>query len=109
MKIKVLIVEPNEAPKVAVIDDALEAMQEIVGGLIQPVYPLNFTDDAILICNDEGKLLGLEPNAFLHDKNNVPYDVVCGTFFICNAPADSENFESLTDAQIIKYCQMYAV
>ena len=33
------------------------------------------------------------------------YDVICGTFFIVNAPG--EDFESLTDEQIQKYIEMY--
>ena len=36
---RVLVVEPERRPEVREIDDSLKAMQEIVGGLIQPVYP----------------------------------------------------------------------
>lgn len=34
-KIKVLLVEPEKYPKEIVIDDSLEAMQEVVGGDIE--------------------------------------------------------------------------
>ena len=34
-KIKVLLVEPEKYPKEIVIDDSLEAMQEVVGGNIE--------------------------------------------------------------------------
>lgn len=105
---KVLIVEPEKAPKLAEIENTLDAMQEVVGGLIQPVKPLQFKDDAIIVCNEEGKLLDLQPNAYLCYENGIPYDIVCGTFFICRAPADSEDFESLTDEQINEYFWMYA-
>lgn len=108
MKIKVLIVEPEKAPRLAYIKNELEAMQDVVGGLIQPVKPVEFKDDAVIVCNEEGKLLGLQPNVYLCYENGAPYDYVCGTFFICRAPADSEDFESLTDEQINDYFWKYA-
>lgn len=36
-----------------------------------------------LICNDEGKLLGLPANRALRDSEGNLYDIVCGTFFLC--------------------------
>ena len=30
-------------------------------------------------------------------------DIVAGTFFLCSAPSDSENFEGLSDEQIETY------
>ena len=40
-KIKVLLVEPEKYPKEIVIDDSLEAMQEVVGGDIDFHYVKN--------------------------------------------------------------------
>lgn len=77
---KVLVVRPMEMPEVQEIDHTLSAMQELVGGTIQAVYP--FDDPVALIANDEGKLLGLPWNRALTDDHGVPYDIVCGTFFI---------------------------
>lgn len=45
---RVLVVEPERRPKVRKIDGSLKAMQEIVGGLIQPIYP--FDEPVALIC-----------------------------------------------------------
>lgn len=43
-KIKVLLVEPEKYPKEIVIDDSLEAMQEVVGGDIEEnICPLMMT------------------------------------------------------------------
>ena len=39
-KIKVLLVEPEKYPKEIVIDDSLEAMQEVVGGDIEEYCPM---------------------------------------------------------------------
>ena len=109
MKIRVLVVEPSKAPRVETIENTLEAMQKVVGGYIEPVTPLIHDDDAILICNEEGKLLDLPISALLCDGDGNVYDAVCGTFFICKAPEDSEDFESLTDEQIAKYSWIYSV
>ena len=53
-KIKVLLVEPEKYPKEIVIDDSLEAMQEVVGGDIEEYMP--YDDDVAIICNEEGKV-----------------------------------------------------
>ncbi len=34
------------------------------------------------IVQGEGKLLGLPMNRALTDESGVPYDIVCGTFFV---------------------------
>lgn len=105
---KVLIVEPGKAPKTAEIENTLSAKQAIVGGQIEMVSPPNHQDDAVLICNEEGKFIGLEMNRVICLKDGTPYDIICGPFLICRAPADSEDFESLTDTQIKIYSKMYS-
>ena len=59
MKIKVLVVEPNKAPYEKEIEDGLASLQHEVGGTIQAIYP--FEEEVAIICNDEGKLEGLQP------------------------------------------------
>ncbi len=102
---KVLIVAPGKVPYVKEIANTLEAMQEIVGGYIQAVYP--FPDEVALVCNEEGKLEGLPLNRALRDEVGEIYDIISGTFFLCAAPADSENFESLSEKQIEKYSALF--
>ena len=58
------------------------------------------------VCNDEGKLLGLPMNRALTDESGVPYDIVCGTFFVVGI--GDEDFTSLTEQQIEKYRKKYA-
>ena len=48
---KVLVVRPMELPAVQEIDHTLSAMQKLVGGTIQAVYP--FDDPVALVCNAE--------------------------------------------------------
>ena len=102
---RVLVVEPERRPEVREIDDSLKVMQEIVGGLIQPIYP--FDDPVALVCNDEGKLMNLPANRGLRDKDGQIYDIVSGTFFLCGAPADSDHFTSLTPEQIEQYQERF--
>ena len=101
---KILVVEPMKTPTVQEIDGSLRSMQELVGGTIQAVYP--FDDPVALVCNDEGKLLGLPWNRALTDDHGVPYDIVCGTFFVVGI--GDENFTSLTEQQIEKYKNKYS-
>ena len=99
---RVLIIEPERRPEVREIDGSLKSMQGVVGGLIQALNPFDEPGLA-LVCNDEGKLLNLPANRGLRDETGQIYDIVCGTFFICGAPADSDHFTSLTPEQIERY------
>ena len=102
---RILIVEPEHRPEVKEIDDSLKTMQEIVGGYIQAIYP--FDDSVALVVNDDGKIMNLPANRGLRDENGRIYDIVCGTFFICGAPADSDHFTSLTPEQIERYRERF--
>ena len=102
---KILKLEPGKHPIVMEIDNGLESMQSVVGGMIQAVYP--FSDTVALICNEEGKLLELPFNRALRDEDGDIYDIVSGTFFLCSAPPDSESFENLSDELIEKYSQLF--
>ena len=75
---KVLIVEPMKPCYVREIS-GLNDMQEIVGGHIEAIYPFK--------------------------ERGVPYDIVCGTFFLAGLGA--EDFVSLTEEQIRRYKELY--
>ena len=62
-KISVLLIEPNKYPKMIEIEDTLEAMQSVVGGDIEEYMP--FDDEVAIICNEEGKFNGMQPNRCL--------------------------------------------
>ena len=103
-KIRVLVVEPWKRPYTAEIPAGLKSLQKIVGGLIQAVYP--FEDAVALICNDEGKLLGLPFNRPLYDENGEMYDILVGTFLVVGLTED--DFGSLTDEMIEKYTEVFS-
>ncbi len=103
---KIIVVEPQKKPVVRDIDPGLASMQKLVGGFIEAVYP--FDDPVALICNDEGKLMGLPLNRALYDNTGQIYDIIAGTFFLCGAPRDSEDFTSLTEEQLQRYQERFA-
>lgn len=101
-KIKVLVVEPMKPCEVREIS-GLGEMQSIVGGHIQAVYP--FRDEIALVCNADGKNLDLPYNRPLTNDRGIPYDMICGTFFLASVGA--EDFVSLTAEQIQRYKSLY--
>lgn len=104
---RVVMVEVGRKACEMELEDSLASMQRAVGGLIQAVYEPGGRD-AALICNDEGKLLGLPLNRALRDEEGEIYDIIVGTLFICGAPTDSESFTSLTDEQIAYWLGRFA-
>lgn len=93
--IKVLVVEENKLPYEKTIKNTLQAKQELVGGFIEYTYVLD-DDSVALVCNEEGKLMGLELN------RDIGYDVIAGPFFIVGYD-DSGEDRSLTNEQLEKY------
>ena len=103
-KLKVLVVEPWKRPYAMEIPAGLESLQKMVGGLIQAVYP--FEAAVALICNDEGKLLGLPFNRPLYDEDGEMYDILVGTFLVVGLTED--DFGSLSDEMIEKYTEVFS-
>ena len=99
---KVLVVEPQKPCRVQEIE-SLADMQQLVGGDIEAVYP--FQELVAVVCNADGKLLGLPMNRPLLDKDYLPYDIIRGTFFV--AGLGQKEFISLTDEQIQRYKSLY--
>ena len=80
--IPVLLLEPGKPATPILINNTLEAKQQLVGGPIE-VIPLQ--DGVQLICNEEGKLLTLPPNRALKSEDGKVQDVLVGTCFICGS------------------------
>ena len=99
-EIKVLIVEPMRVPRAATIKNSLAELQLIVGGFIEVIAP--FKDTAAVICNEEGKLIGLPLNRLIGN------DIIAGTFIIAGADIEDGEFISLTDSQVEEYQRTFA-
>lgn len=102
-KIKVILLEPDRVAKVTEIERSLEAMQKVVQGDIQAVYP--FEEDVCIVCNEEGKLEGLPLNRALYDDDHEIYDIIAGPAFICDC--SGESFGSLSEEQSKKYSRQF--
>ena len=99
---RILVVEPQKPCRVQEIE-SLADMQQLVGGDIEAVYP--FQEPVAVVCNADGKALGLPMNRPLLDEAQLPYDIICGTFFL--AGLGKEDFISLTEEQIRRYKGLY--
>lgn len=102
-KIRVLLVEPLEKPRVLEIKHTLENLQKLAGGTLQAIYP--WDDPVAIVCDDEGKLKGSMPNRALVDDEGEPYDIICGSFFLCGIGKD--DFISISEKLAEKYAGVF--
>ena len=102
-RIKVLMVEPSKHPKITYLDNNLRALQEAVSigadytGLIEI---LSLDDATCILCNEEGKLIGLEPNRRLGN------DVLCGVFYVVGQNKHGD-LTSLSEEAIQTYTEYF--
>ena len=98
----VLVVEPLKAPYEKEIDPGLESLQHEVDGYIES---LGLDEDACIICNEEGKINGLELNRAMKDEHGRITDIIAGTFLVVGL--GEEDFDSLTPQQMEKYKKQF--
>jgi hypothetical protein len=75
------------------IENGLESEQKFVGGLIELV---GLTEELDLICNEEGKINGLPPQAVWLDDGEL-VDIICGNCFVCRHD-DEGNFTDIRES-----------
>lgn len=56
---KVVRKDPGEKPRIISLENTLSALQKAVGGYIETV---TFCSNAAIVCNEEGRLLGMAHN-----------------------------------------------
>lgn len=102
-EIKVLMVEPGKHPRVTTLGNDLDSLQKAVSigadyqGLIEIICIGN---GDCLLCNEEGKLIGLEGNRRLGD------DIIVGVFYIMSEDEDG-NLVSLSEQKIRHYMKRF--
>lgn len=86
---RVMSKEPGKGWKIAEIENTLEALQQGVGGKLEAV---TLASDACVLCNEEGRLLGM------------PYNTtICGVSFVgplLIVGIAGEDFAGLTEQQV---------
>lgn len=85
-KIKVILLEPGKLARTAEIDSP-------------------FDESVCIICNEEGKINGMEPNRSVKDENGDLLDFIFGPAFLCGCKG--EDFDSLSDEQATRYSQIF--
>lgn len=102
-EITVLMVEPGQHPKVTNLKDDLDSLQKAVSigadyqGLIEFV---SLGNGDCIMCNEEGKLIGLEGNRRLGD------DILVGVFYVMSENEDGELL-SLSERKIKHYTNVF--
>lgn len=97
--ITALMVEPNEHPKVVQLQTDLDSLQKAVSigasyqGLIEL---LALEKNVCILCNEEGKLIGLPGN------RRIGSDVIAGVFYVIGMD-HRHNIVSLTEQQLEAY------
>ena len=100
---KIIYCEPNKRAVVKEIGSDLKSMQDAVGGHIEAVYPFN--DAVAVVCNEEGKLVGMKPSRAIYDAERDLADVICGPMFVCGLTSD--NFTDIPENLIDKYMELF--
>ena len=78
-----------------VIKNELKALQEAVSGYIEM---LTLAEGVVMICNEEGRLLGMEPNTHFYS--------IVGDFLLVGAKGDE--FWDLTEKQMEQLEKIFA-
>ena len=94
----------HQLPEVKDIDPGLASLQHEVEGWIEATYP--FEDPVAIICNEEGKLNGMEFNRAIRDENGEVREIIAGPFLIVGL--GEEDFTSLSEDMVQKYKRMFA-
>lgn len=96
--LRVVALEPGKLPYETEVVDSFRAFQQAVCGYFEVAYP--FEDDAVIIVNEEGYLIEMEPTCVINGNLYV------GPAFIVRNGGDG-NFYSLTDSQVQKYLNTF--
>ena len=99
-KLRALLVKENELPVEVEIPNTLNSLQKQVEGYIEYYY-IPDIEDAVIICNEEGKINGMGPN------REVGRDIIFGPFLIVGDDYEQGETISLTDEQVSKYKEIF--
>ena len=102
-EITVLMVEPGKHPAVATLKNELDSLQKAVsiGAAAQGLIELITIGDGVcVLCNEEGKLIGLEGN------RRIGRDIITGVFYVVGEDGKGD-LASLPEAKIEEYKERF--
>lgn len=94
---KVLYCEVGGVTEIRETSGSLSDMQELVGGYVESV---GLGNDFLLLCNEEGKIQGLQANKNVVDTSGKVVDLICGNFVICKSDLLKGEWVGLEEADI---------
>ena len=97
---RVILVEPNTPPRIVEIENTLKTLQNTVGGYIEVISMDHIDSNLILICNEEGKLIGLDGN------RRVGRDIIVGVFYVMSEDREGNRI-SLSEKKIQYYQKLF--
>lgn len=98
-EITVLKVDPRKEPVVTTLTNDLDSLQKAVSigadyqGLIEII---GLEENVVLLCNEEGKLIGMEGN------RRIGRDIITGVFYVVGVN-DEGDLDSLPEEKIQQY------
>lgn len=106
--IRVVVLYEDGVLKESTIPNTLDAFQNIVKGPITYTVPTKGMDirNIHVICNDEGKLVGLKPNLALVYKHKLRDFLAGPLIFVSGIHSDVD--ESLSDEQVAYLTEIFS-
>ena len=98
------MIAPGKKPDIVTLDNNLDALQKAVSidapsqGLIEII---TLDKKNCILCNEEGKLIGLKPNRVWGN------DILCGVFYVCGQDRCG-NLTSLSEEAVKHYTEVFA-
>lgn len=108
----VIVVKTNDTYEIVNINNDYKELQNIVGGLIEPVHPtIAYQTEMLLpgtlfIVDEEGLLKEKALNKFgtlLYNGNTLNYYPIVGDLILIAETIDMEDFRGLTDEEIDQF------
>ena len=93
-KIRVIVKRAGKLAEVRWIENKLEVYNKIVGGYIET---FGLTDEILIVLNEEGKIMRLEPNLLIPCHGGAREYIVGDVVFVS---IDGAEFAGLSDEQI---------
>lgn len=96
-RITAILIKPKSLPERITIKNELKTFQSLVKGYIEC---FDLPDEGItIICNEEGKINGLDLNRSIKDNNGNTVDIIAGNMVIVGIDYAEGEFISLTEKQ----------